>query len=435
MTDKDKQAVEAIAQSVVDNPTHYVDSVSAMAGHLDLNATEDIVSSSGIMLAPRGTRIDARLREKLSGHRLSGATLEKTLSIAGGVSPESLATDLRRLIEADRWFKRLTAAHGDPGAMRHDVSHLKLPDEILFRLTVARDQRPPLYQHSLGVAIVSHFLGARLKLKQATINNVLVAALCHDLGELYIDPAILEPGHRVTDEERRFIYVHPIAGWLIVRELPGIDPEVASAVIQHQERLDGSGYPYGRKDDAIGIAGRILAVADVSASIMARTSDYHRLSTVLRLNNKKYDPKLADLLHDAITHEAPAAGPLERDAILKRLGGFAALLDGWGHLRASTTIAETAAGAFLLERMFNLRTAIIQFGFDPDSLEMPLKLAEEDATIAAELTEVVDELQYQLADLGREFDRREPDWMDSLDMLATVALKEWRRQLQACMDS
>ena len=399
----------------------------------EISAIADIISPSGIKLVARGAKIDEHLREKIAGHRLSGTTLEKSLSIAGGVTPESLAKDVSRLIDEETWFKLLAVQSGYSAAVRHGASRLRIHPQVLFRLTVAREQRQELYRHTLCVMMISHYLALRLSLKQSSIDNVLLAALCHDLGELYTDPAILAPGYRVTDEERRFIYVHPITGWLIVRELPGINPDIPKAVIQHQERLDGSGYPFGIKGDAIGQAGRILAAADVSASIMMKFHDHRRLSTLLRLNSKKYDRKVVDLLHAAFIASEPSSAKFEGDVVKQRFSGLAQLLEGWSVLRADATMSETAPITFLTERMYNMRTVVLAFGFDPDSLEMPLQLAAEDATIATELAAVVDELQFQLADIGREIDRRESDWKDSLNPLATIALTDWKQQLVKCV--
>ena len=399
----------------------------------EISAIADIISPSGIKLVARGAKIDEHLREKIAGHRLSGTTLEKSLSIAGGVTPESLAKDVSRLIDEEAWFKLLAVQSGDSGAVRHGASRLKIHPQVLFRLTVAREQRQELYRHTLCVMMISHYLALRLSLKQSSIDNVLLAALCHDLGELYTDPAILAPGYRVTDEERRFIYVHPITGRLIVRELPGINPDIPKAVIQHQERLDGSGYPFGIKGDAIGQAGRILAAADVSASIMMKFHDHRRLSTLLRLNGNKYDRKVIDLLYLAFNPKEPSTAKLESVVLKQRFSGFAQLLEGWSQLRTDDTTSQTAPVIFLTERMYNLRTVILAFGFDPDSLDIPLQLAEEDATIATELAAVVDELQFQLTDLGREIDRRESDWKDSLNPLATIALTDWKQQLVKCV--
>ena len=432
MTNNGNQGIESVAQSLVDDAPHYVNAISTMSERHELCATEDILSSSGIKLIARGSKIDKQLREKLSSHRLSGATLEKSLSISGGVTPESLARDISRLIDNDPWLRQLAAKSGDSGALRHGASRLLLPHEILFRLTVAREQRPELYRHSLRVTIIGHYLALRMALKPAAINNVLIAALCHDLGELYTDSAILSPGHRVTDEERRFIYVHPITGWLIVRDVPDLNSEVEKAIIQHQERLDGSGYPFGIKSDEITVAGRILAAADVSASIMMRFSDHHRLSTLLRLNSTKYDRKMVDLLHEIMVPEVAHFAVFQGERLKKRLLAFTQLINTWSRLRANNDTAQIGPVIYLTDRMYNLRTAVLACGFDPDSLDMPLALAEEDPIIATELAAVVDELQFQLADLERETDRRLPGWLGELDSVATIALNEWRQQLRDC---
>jgi HD-GYP domain-containing protein (c-di-GMP phosphodiesterase class II) len=434
MANNDNDAIEAVAQSLVDDAEHYVGEIAAISEKCEMVAVEDIISTNGTKLVARGTRIDSRLREKLCGHKLAGLTLEKCLAIEGSVTSASLVVDMERVIHKDSWLRRLAARSGDSGAIRYDVSALRLPREILFRLSVARDQRPQLYSHALSVAAICHYLALRMQLKQSAINSLLIAALCHDLGELYVDQALLEPGHRITNEERRFIYVHPIVGWLIVRDLPAVHRDVASAIIQHQERLDGSGYPYGKRAEEILLPGRILGAADVAASIMARFGDHRRLSALLRLNNKKYDAKVVALLYDSTAEEAPAAVQLERGVLGARLAAFASVLDGWARLRAASEIANSAPVDLITERMFNLRSVVVQFGFDPDSLDIPLKLAEEDATIAAELTAVVDELQFQLTDLGREFDRNSPDWLSSIDPLMATGLEDWRRQLQDCID-
>ncbi|BAL22775.1 HD-GYP domain-containing protein [Azoarcus sp. KH32C] len=426
-------AIEAIARRVVDAPSHYVQAVSEMAGHHDVRASRDIISANGIKLIARGARVDASLQRKLAGHRLAGLTLEESLLIADGVTPGTLAADTARLIDSDPWYQRLADRSGDPNALRHGVSRLTLPREILFRLTVARDQRHALYHHLVGVGLICHYLALRAGLTPAQIDAITVAGLCHDLGELHTDPAVLASGHRVSEEELRFVYVHPITGWLIMRDLVGVAPKTNRAILQHHERLDGSGYPYGRADGQIGIGGRILAAADVSEAIMARFRDHRRLSTLLRLNKRKYDEKIVNLLHDTMPAETAASARFERATLLRQLRAVALVLEGLGAVRALPALVQSEPGVFLNERIFNLRTVVLQFGFDPDSLEMPLQLAEEDATIAAELTAALDELQFQFGELGREFDRRAPDWLAVLDPNSSAVLTEWRRKLADCI--
>lgn len=425
-----RQAViENEARAIVDHVPHYIDSLSEMAGSLDMTTMRDIVSVTGAKVLPGGVRVDERLHEKLSGHRISGRELENGLAIAGGVDPESLARDIARLIDGHLWLSRLANLSGDALAMRHGVARLVLPSALRFRLTVARERRAPLYRHTLAVTAIAHYLALRLGLKPGATDAVLVGALCHDLGELFTDPAILDPIHRVSESECRYIYVHPITGWLIVRDLPGLDPEVPRAVIQHQERLDGSGYPYGIKGEAIGTAGRILAVADVAASIMARCADEQRLATLLRLNASRYDKAVLAALHDSLRPGEAAAPELDAGTLAARLGGFARLVDGWARLRADERMAGSAPVSFLSERMYALRTVVVGAGFDPDSLEQTMTLVREDAGIARELAAVVDELDFRLRDLEREIDRHRGEWAGKLDAEGAAAFEAWRRSL------
>lgn len=303
---------------------------------------------------------------------------------------------------------------------------------MLFRLSVARDQRPLLYRHLLATSVIAHYLALRTGQTEELAANVQVAALAHDLGELHTDPALLEPGHVVTADERRFIYVHPITGCLILQTVQGIEREVSRIVLQHHERLDGSGYPYGLSGDAVCDGARLLAVADVADAITARSADERRLSTLLRLSFRKYDRRFIDALHDSLEVSGPAVVQFERDDLARRLEAFAAVLDGWARLRAEMGSADGGAGAFLAERMLNLRSVVLQFGFDPDRLDMPLQLAEEDPAIAAELTSVLDELGYQLMELGHEFDRRAPEWQGALNAASARRLTQWRALFAAC---
>jgi len=101
MPEHEDSSIEADAQSLVDSAPYYVDSVAAMTGSHELNATEDILSSSGIKLVARGTKIDEYPLKMLAGHRLSASVLEKSVSITGSVTPESLAFDMIRLIDED----------------------------------------------------------------------------------------------------------------------------------------------------------------------------------------------------------------------------------------------------------------------------------------------------------------------------------------------
>jgi len=99
-------------------------------------------------------------------------------------------------------------------------------------------------------------------LPAATIEGIRFGALIHDLGKIQIPAEILSKPTRLTPLEFELIKTHPQAGYEIVKGIEFPWP-VAQMVLQHHERLDGTGYPNGTKGDEISLEARILAVADV----------------------------------------------------------------------------------------------------------------------------------------------------------------------------
>jgi PAS domain S-box-containing protein len=98
------------------------------------------------------------------------------------------------------------------------------------------------------------------------IEGIRVMGFLHDLGKIAIPSEILSKPSRLSEYEFNLIKIHPQAGFDILREIDFPWP-VALAVLQHHERLDGSGYPHGLSGDDIIMEARILAVADVVEAI------------------------------------------------------------------------------------------------------------------------------------------------------------------------
>jgi PAS domain S-box-containing protein len=100
------------------------------------------------------------------------------------------------------------------------------------------------------------------------VEGVRVMGFLHDLGKIAIPGEILSKPSRLSEYEFNLIKIHPQAGYDILKEIDFPWP-VALAVLQHHERLDGSGYPHGLAGDDIIREARILAVADVVEAIVS----------------------------------------------------------------------------------------------------------------------------------------------------------------------
>jgi len=120
--------------------------------------------------------------------------------------------------------------------------------------------------HQRQVAHIAGAIARELALPEDDIKGIEVASTIHDIGKIAVPSEILTRPGRLTRAEFEIIKSHSQAGHDIVADVPFPWP-VAEMILQHHERLDGSGYPRGLIGNAILMGSRILAVADVVSAM------------------------------------------------------------------------------------------------------------------------------------------------------------------------
>jgi PAS domain S-box-containing protein len=145
-------------------------------------------------------------------------------------------------------------------------SHERL--EAIFSGTVSalavttekRDQYTAGHQHR--VAALACSIAEEMGLPENMVDDIKIAGTLHDIGKLFVPLDILSQSNKLTDIEQLFVKTHPAAGYDIVKSIPFEGP-IAEIILEHHERIDGSGYPRGLSGNDILIQSRILSVADV----------------------------------------------------------------------------------------------------------------------------------------------------------------------------
>lgn len=152
-------------------------------------------------------------------------------------------------------------------------------------------------EHSGRVAKIADILGRALSLSESELLTLDEAAKLHDVGKIKVDVKILQKPSRLTDEEFAEIKKHTVYGFAMISPK---DDMIASLILSHHERWDGSGYPNGLSGCNIPYLSRVIAVAD---SIDAMMSDrcYRKalswsqcLDELDKNRNKMYDSKIVD---------------------------------------------------------------------------------------------------------------------------------------------
>lgn len=384
---------------------HYVRSVTEVGERQEVVAHEDIYAANGMKLLAKGARIDRSKLERLTAHKLK-TPLDLLLTAADAVNAISLANDLDKVIAADPALMHIRLRSGDPTSLKFALGRIPLPQPLAFRLTVMREDRHALYLHSLRTAAISHFLGVQLRLPQQQAEHLLLAALLHDVGEMHTDPALLVPGRKIEPEEWRHLHVHPITGFVVLQQLKIVAGEVMQAVLQHHERLDGSGYPHGHTDEKIGHLARILGMAEMHDTVVSQLG-IGRLDVILRLNRFRLDARVVEALRDLAQGDlgVEERDPEALDAAL-RAARLSDVFHAWAALRA--IIENNAVNAplhFMIERMSDLRCIALQAGIDAKLLAA-LDLENDDVSVVNELNETLEEINRMLEDLVVEIRRR-----------------------------
>ncbi len=137
-----------------------------------------------------------------------------------------------------------------------------LHDIILTMTRVVEMKDPYTAGHQENVARLSEEIGRRMGLDPDRLEGLRIAATLHDIGKVFIPAEILAKPGRLNDMEMALIKMHPRSGYDLLSSIE-FPWTVAEFVLQHHEKLDGSGYPQGLSGDGILLEARIISVSDV----------------------------------------------------------------------------------------------------------------------------------------------------------------------------
>ncbi len=171
---------------------------------------------------------------------------------------------------------------------------------ILAMSSMIEIRDPGTSGHQKRVSEIAAAIAGEMGLAHDTIEHIRVAGIIHDIGKISVPSEILSKPAGLTEMEYGLVKAHPQAGYDILKDA-GLPYPVAEMILQHHERLDGSGYPRGLKGPDILLEARILAVADVAEAIAsprpyrpARGQDA-ALDEITKNKGILYDPEAVDI--------------------------------------------------------------------------------------------------------------------------------------------
>jgi hypothetical protein len=370
-------------------------------------ASRDILDVRGIKLWASGQQVSAALSERLRARKLM-RPLEVCLKAEDGVTPLLLRDQLDLTLQADGALAQLLRPHAR--VLSEQLASLPMHSVVQLILTATLASQEGSLEHAVDAMALAGAMCAHRKRPISEVRLCMLAGLIHDIGELYIDPAFAADAQPSDLLAYRHMAMHPRFAQLLLEATTDYPQNVARAVAEHHERLDGSGYPGRVGVPDISPMGRIVSIAESSLAVL-RTRSATPLSDVtfaLRLVPGEYDLDWAGLQFDGARQlSAGAAQPHSSGPGMGLQATLLRLTNLRQRLSAGTQIANDMRMGTLglkgldiavtaLDRMHRLDAALNSMGFWSHRLD---HLAEPDAH---ELQQAAQEIEIRLRHLRRD---------------------------------
>lgn len=407
------------------NP-HFLRTLSGLLARQAIVVEHAISAPDGSILLTSGSRLQAR-HFQLLPQQLLRSPLESSLVLPDFSAHRLLKEKSSQLLASQPLLLQLLEKTTHRHACLAVLENLPINHALTILLAMLEEQQ--LLEHGLLCCLISLGLALRTGQSSALLEQIALAALFHDIGELYLDagrPSAAANGTGPLPWRQRM--VHPLIAYRQMLQL-GQHPQleaIALAILQHHERLDGSGYPRREKEKQLGIAGQLIAVADLSCRLLQKSHPGQRLDIALRIIPGEFHRPAVAVMNRVLKQldkgaqntptPLPAMDALH--ALLKRIGQITHLLL---NLQEETL---TAAGQAALSRCLG-QFDTIQRSLFSTGMQANQPLGQED-DLQLEILLVAEEISWRLRNLGRDLslaqDKLGPDDAMLFQPLSSVLL-------------
>lgn len=390
------------------NNTHFLRAVCDMAQQEKVRATETVYASDGSKLLDQGAWVDAQLYPRLMQHRL-GQPIDEVLALSNAVDVPTLEAKVMVLSATHPLGKQIKVfLEGQHHLMLDVLQYMKWPAQASFKMSVMRAQMPDLYEHSLLMMMVALSLAIKNNYSTVECAELAAAGLLHDVGMLYMPLSWMDPQHKLTPQEAKQLAAHSITAMQVVRSTGVYSRRVEDAVLEHHERLDGTGYPRGLRGDDISRMGRTLMLAEMVSAFYGKYQDMpaQRLFLALRMNHQRFDAALMQQVFTLLDMPQLTPGYLQTSQsspkqVREVIASLAAIAQRWSSTKRRfsghwPTFKGGRAGVYIDNRLQALEKSLAEAGSHPLQQVDWQQLFQEDPSSMTELLLINKEALWQI---------------------------------------
>ncbi len=262
--------------------------------------SQPVLSDSGTILLEQGTMLTNEIIRNLRSWNVASVNVvmpkRPGKPVLEEVYTETLSI-ISQTFEKVKLFREVPVDECKDLVSNYIEITVNIPG-VVENLHQVKEHSEYIYRHSLNVAIIAGLLGKWLGLEGQALQDLMLAGLLHDVGKAFIPKDILDKPGELTEDEQGILRMHSMHGYQLVANSEDISPDVKLAILQHHERNDGSGYPLGLQYQQINEFGKIIAIANLYATLISEQPSRRKLPPFAAMEAMldemygKLDPKI-----------------------------------------------------------------------------------------------------------------------------------------------
>lgn len=263
-----------------------------------VTANQPILNHQGVLLLAQGSPLDEKRSQVLLQHKLL-KPLEHCVGIAESMDAQRLFDYLNKFARNLPGLYAVTNNEGYQKSLRIACLFYEKFPLLRQNLTVLALRAKHIYFQGIFSALAGIAIARKLNLSLQEIQATFIAGLFHDVGFLYLPANLREKDQGFSAVEWKALQAHPLIAQRFLDMVPGLPKDIGQAIVDHHERIDGTGYPRHLFGDKISLVSQIIAATDTIIYNHSRYEDYGvhahtMLLSALKLSDNIYFESVYD---------------------------------------------------------------------------------------------------------------------------------------------
>jgi HD-GYP domain-containing protein (c-di-GMP phosphodiesterase class II) len=294
----------------------YLTHLAAVNADNKVVLSEEIFNNNGVLVVKKGVEVNRDLIFKVAKHKLA-KPIDESITLSDVLTHEKILHTLEQRLESlgvlalvkdTVYFQEVSLA----------FKQLDQYPQVLQKVSILESRMPEVFGRSLTTSGMALALCRELKLPNETVQTVFLANMMADIGLLHISPAIVSKEGAFTPDERKMMQGHVAIAKHFADSVPNLPNQVGRALLEHHERMDGFGYPFGKQNEELCVEGQVIAIVDkvnglVQKLINGNSYSWSAILHVMQIPSTAHSPEIHKamirLLRNFSLPYAPAFSP------------------------------------------------------------------------------------------------------------------------------